>query len=137
MSQENAEIVRQAMDAFNARDRDRLLSLMDPEIEYRSAMEQKTYRGLAGMVQYRDDVDAVLEDFHTEEDRFLDVGEDRVLHLYRIVGRGAGSGVPVSRQNAILWQLRDGRLFRGGVYLDQRAALAAVGLSEQDARVEP
>ena len=132
MSHENVEIVRMAMDAFNVRDRDRLQSLMDPEIEYRSATEQKTYRGFAGMVQYRDDVDAVMEDFHTEEDRFLDVGEDRVLHLYRIVGRGAGSGVPVSRHNAILWELRDGKLLRGQVYLDQREGLEAAGLSEEE-----
>ena len=136
MSQENVEIVRRAVAAFNARNRKELLGLMDPEIEYQSLMEQKIYRGLDGMVQYRDDVDAVLENFHTEDDRFLDVGEDRVLHLYRIVGRGAGSGVPVGRQNAILWQLRDGRLFRGRAYLDQRAALEAVGLSEQDAHAD-
>jgi ketosteroid isomerase-like protein len=136
MSRENVEIVRRAMDAFNARDRERLLSLMDPEIEYQSAMEQKTYRGVAEVVQYREAVDAVMEDFHTEEDRFVDVGEDRVLHLYRIVGRGAGSGVPVSRQNAMLWQLRNGKLLKGQVYLDQREALEAVGLSEQDARAD-
>jgi len=136
MSQENVEIVRKAVAAFNARDRKELLSLMDPEIEYQSPMEQRTYRGLDGMIQYRDDVDAVLDDFHTEDDRFLDVGEDRVLYLYRIVGRGAGSGVPVARQNAMLWQIKDGRLFRGRAYLDQRAALEAAGLSEQDAHAD-
>jgi ketosteroid isomerase-like protein len=130
MSQENMKVVRRAVAAFNARNRKELLGLMDPEIEYESPMEQRTYRGLDGMLQYRDDVDAVLEEFHTEDDRFLEVGEDRVLHLYRIVGRGVGSGVPVARQNAILWQLRDGRLFRGRAYLDQREALEAAGLSE-------
>jgi len=130
MSEENIEVVRQVADAFNARDTDRLLSLMDPEIEYRSVFEQKTYRGLAGMVQYRQDLDATLEEFHSEDDRFLDAGEDRVVHLYRIVGRGTGSGVPVSRENAILWQLRNGKLIRGEVYLDQREALEAAGLSE-------
>jgi ketosteroid isomerase-like protein len=130
MSQENVEIVRRAVDAFNAGDRDRLLSLVDPEVEYRSAVEQKIYRGHAGLVRYREDVDAVLEDFHTEDDRFLDAGSDRVVHLYRIVGRGAGSGVPVSRDIAALWQLRDGRLVEGQVYLDQRQALEAAGLRE-------
>jgi ketosteroid isomerase-like protein len=91
MSQENVEIVGRAVDAFNARDREQLLGLTDPEIEYRSPMEQRTYRGIAGMQQYRDDVDTVLGDFHTEEDRFLDAGGDRVLHLYRVLGRGAGA----------------------------------------------
>jgi ketosteroid isomerase-like protein len=130
MSEENVEVVREAVDAFNARDRDRLLGLMDPEIEFRSVFERKTYRGLAEMVQFREDLDATLEEFHSEDDRFLDAGEDRVLYLYRVVGRGAGSGVPVSRENAILWHLRNGKLLKGEVYLDQREALQAAGLSE-------
>jgi ketosteroid isomerase-like protein len=130
MSEENVEIVRQAVEAFNARDRDRLLGFMDPEIEFRSLFERKTYRGLAEMVQYREDLDATLEEFHSEDDRFLDAGEDRVVYLYRVVGRGTGSGVPVSRENAILWQLRDGKLLKGEVFLDQREALEAAGLSE-------
>jgi ketosteroid isomerase-like protein len=130
MSEENVEIVRQAVDAFNARDRDRLLGLMDPEIEFRSVFERKTYRGLAEMVQFREDLDATLEEFHSEDDRFLDAGEDRVVYLYRVVGRGRGSGVPVSRENAILWQLRNGKLFKGEVYLDQGQALEAAGLRE-------
>jgi ketosteroid isomerase-like protein len=129
MSEENIEIVRQAVEAFNARDRDRLLGLMDPEIEFRSVFERKTYRGLAEMVQYRDDLDATLEEFHSEDDRFLDAGQDRVVYLYRVVGRGTGSGVPVSRENAILWQLRNGKLLKGEVYLDQGEALEAAGLS--------
>ena len=130
MSQENVEIVRRAVAAFNARKREELLGLMDPEIEYQSPMEQRTYRGIEGMLRYRSDVDGVLEDFHTEEDRFVDVGGNRVLHLYRLLGRGAGSGVPVSRQNAILWEVRNGKLLRGQAYLEQREALEAVGLSE-------
>jgi hypothetical protein len=74
---------------------------MDPEAEFRSQVEQRTYRGVAGFVQYRNDVDAVMEDFHTEEDRFLEVGSDRVLHLYRVVGRGAGSGTRAKKNPAL------------------------------------
>ena len=48
MSQENVEILREAVDAFNARDTERFLSFMDPEVEWRSAVEQKSYRGLPG-----------------------------------------------------------------------------------------
>jgi ketosteroid isomerase-like protein len=106
VSEENVKIVRRAVDAFNARDRDRMLGLMDPEIEFRSVFERKTYRGLAGMVQWREDLDAMMDELHTEDDRFLDAGKDRVVYMYRIVGRGTGSGGPVSRENAILWHLR-------------------------------
>jgi ketosteroid isomerase-like protein len=134
MSQENVEVVRRAMDAFNARDRDRVRTMCDAEIELRSAivpaLAPKTYRGFDEMVRWREDVAAVLEDFHMEDSRFLDAGRDRVVHLYRIVGRGAGSGVPVSREVGALWQLRNGKLLKGEVYLDQPEALEAAGLSE-------
>jgi ketosteroid isomerase-like protein len=130
MSEENVEIVRQVVDAYNARDTDRFLGLIDPEIEFRSVFERKTYRGLAGMVQWTEDLDATMEGLHSEDDRFLDAGEDRVVYLYRIVGRGTGSGVPVSREFAILLRLRNGKLFKGEVYLNQKLALEAAGLRE-------
>jgi ketosteroid isomerase-like protein len=75
-------------------------------------------------------VAAVMEDFHMEDSRFLDAGRDRVVVLYRLVGRGAGSGVPVSREVGALWQLRNGKLLKGKMYLDQREALEAAGLRE-------
>ena len=82
------------------------------------------------MVRYREDIETTLEEFHSEDDRFLDAGDDRVVYLYRIVGQGAGSGVPVSRENAILFHLRNGKLLKCEVYLDQRQALEAAGLPE-------
>jgi ketosteroid isomerase-like protein len=130
MTEENVEIVRRAVDAFNALDVDRFLSMCEPEIEYRSAIEQKTYRGFDEMVRYREDIDAVMEGFHFEDSRFLDAGRDRVVHLYRLVGRGAESGVPVSQEVGALWQLRNGKLLKGEIYLDQRQALEAAGLRE-------
>ncbi len=45
VSEENVEIVHRVFEAFNARDRTAALSMCDPEIEYRSPFEQKTYRG--------------------------------------------------------------------------------------------
>jgi ketosteroid isomerase-like protein len=53
-----------------------------------------------------------------------------VLHLYRIAGRGKGSGVSIEQDIAILWELRDGKLLDGHVFLDQGEALEAAGLSE-------
>jgi ketosteroid isomerase-like protein len=130
MSEENVEIVRAGFEAWNAGDRERALSLFDPDIEFRSAIEQKTYRGPDAMVRYIEDVAPVIEDFHFDDIRVLDAGKDRVVAVYRIVGRGAGSGVPVSREVASLWQLRNGKLLKGEIYLDQREALEAAGLSE-------
>jgi ketosteroid isomerase-like protein len=130
MSEENVEVVRLVVEAFNARDRQRLLSMMDPAFEFHSAAEQKTYRGIEAMLQYRQDADAVMEGLHTEDDRFLDAGGECVVHLYRVLGRGAGSGAPVSRDNAMVWRLRTAGSSGAQVFLDQREALEAAGLSE-------
>ena len=48
MSQENVEIARQMIDAFNRRDRDAWLLLNDPEVEFRADPEwpeSETVRG--------------------------------------------------------------------------------------------
>ena len=130
MSQTNVEVVREAVDALNARNRDRLLSVFHPEVEFRSVAEQKVYLGYAGLAEYRRDVDSTLDDFRTEEDRFLDADRGRVVHLYRVVARGLGSRVPVRQEMGAVHQLRDGKILRVDTYLDQRDALEAAGLRE-------
>ena len=60
MSKENVEVVRRAVAAVNAGDVDRLLTLVDAEIEFRSPMEQRTYRGIAGIVRYANDREAFV-----------------------------------------------------------------------------
>ena len=130
MSQENVEILRKLIAAFNAGDTETVLSLLHPEVEFNSALvERKTYRGPMGIRQYGADLASVWDDRHTEDDRFLAAGEN-VVHLYRITGRGKGSGVPVAQDIAVVWIFRDGKPWQGTVYAEQAQALEAVGLSD-------
>jgi ketosteroid isomerase-like protein len=130
MSQENVEIVRRLVQAFYGRDVETVTSTLDAEIEFESALvEHKTYRGMAGMSEYRRDLDDAWAEWRSEGDRFLSAGPESVVHLYRIVGIGKGSGVPVAQDIAILWTLRAGRIVRGKVFLDQQDALEAAGLA--------
>jgi ketosteroid isomerase-like protein len=124
--------MRRMIDAFNRRDSDAALALCDPEVELESALvEKQVYRGHEGLLKYRRDLDDVWSDWHVENDVVLEAGPDRVLHLYRIVGRGKGSGVVIEADIAMLWTLRDGRLLHGKVYLDQVEARGAAGLEAQ------
>jgi len=128
----NVEILRRLVDAFYRRDNEAALALMDPEMEFHSALvEKETYHGYAGLGQYRQDLDAAWSEWRSEDDRFLEASQEQVLHLYRIVGVGRGSGTPVQQDIAILWTLRRGKVLRGEVFLDQADALDAAGLQKQ------
>jgi ketosteroid isomerase-like protein len=129
VSQENVEIVRSVVEAFFSEQPERALVSLHPEVEFASGFtERKTYRGPSGMWEYKADLEAVWVGWHPEDSRFVDVGDDRVVWLYRIVGRGKGSGVPVSQPVAIVWTLCDRLIWRGQGYHDHHAALKAVGL---------
>jgi ketosteroid isomerase-like protein len=120
------DVVRQVVDAFREHDVPRLRSLFDEQSEFRSAIvaiEGGVYRGLDEIERYMRDLEEAFEDWHSEDERYLDAGDGRVVLEYRIVGRGKGSGVPVDQPIAILWTVRDGKIVRAEGYLDPEGAL--------------
>ena len=129
MSLQNVNVVRRMVEAFNSGNPRKALANYHPDIEFTSGFtERKTYVGLKGMREYANDLEAVWENWHSRDDRFVDAGGDRVVWLYRIVGQGKGSGVPVDQPIGIVWTPRDGAIWRGEVFLNQRQALEVVGL---------
>jgi ketosteroid isomerase-like protein len=131
VSQQNVKIVSSVVNAFFSDAPERALPSLHPDAEFVSGFtERKTYRGPQGLWEYKADLEAVWVDWHPEDGRYVDVDDDRVLWLYRIVGRGRGSGVPVSQPVAIVWTLRDGLLWHGQGYHDHDEALKAAGLEE-------
>jgi ketosteroid isomerase-like protein len=133
MSQENVEIVRRVVEDFNSDEPRRALVGFHHEIEFTSnanALDGAAYVGLDGMGRYADDLEAIFDDWHSEDDRFIDAASERVLWLHRIVGRTKGSGFPVDQPVGIVWTLRDGLIWRGRAYLSHAEAVEAVGLAE-------
>jgi ketosteroid isomerase-like protein len=133
-TRENVEIVSRLFEAWRRHDTAAALELLDPEAELKSALidlGQKVYRGHAEIVQYRTDLEAVWEIWETKDERFVPVDDDRVLSLYRVCGRGKGSGTPVEADVSIVFTIRGGKVTSMLAYLDQREALRAVGLSEK------
>jgi ketosteroid isomerase-like protein len=129
--QENVEVVKRLVEAFFARDTETALAILDRDMTFESTVvEAKTYWGIGEFAQYRRDLDEAWGEWRSEGDSFLAVDPARVLHLYRIVGRGRGSGVPVAQDIAVLWTLREGRGGHWKVYLHQADARRAAGLDE-------
>src|SRR6185295_7605734 len=79
MSQENVELGYQTMDAFNRRDLDAFLALMDHDVETvprTTALEGENYRGHDGVRRWWNQLLAVFPDFRIEVvDEVRDLGD--------------------------------------------------------------
>ncbi|MEA2386182.1 MAG: uncharacterized protein QOJ22_356 [Thermoleophilaceae bacterium] len=122
------DVVSRAYQAFKDADAEALVAVADPEIEFgtSAAAPGGTYRGHTGIRRYMKEVEGAFGDrWDAEIERVADAGDDRVILIARVFGEGR-AGEPLELHLAHVWQLRDGKLLRGTVYLDPEAALAAV-----------
>ena len=132
MSQDNVEVVRQAHDAFNRRDVERLVSLSDPDCEwlpFRAQLEGITYRGHEGVRRFVADMDEDWTEFRIEPLEFREVS-DQVVVTGRVTGRGSGSGVKIDFEGGFVFGMRGGRITHITSYSEPRAALESVGLAD-------
>jgi ketosteroid isomerase-like protein len=122
------EIVDRAYQAFKDLDAEALVAVSDPEIEFgtSAAAPGGTYRGHTGIRRYVKEIEGAFgHRWEAEIDRIADAGDDRVILIARVFGQGK-AGEPLELHVAHVWELRDGKLLRGTVYLDPEAALDAV-----------
>ena len=133
MSQENVDLARQLIQAFNRRDLEALTQRFDPEIEWKpggpAAVERAVYRGRE---QASGGFAATWEAwdlFHMEESEVRDLG-DSILWLGRARMRGDASHVEFDQEFAIDLLMRAGKLIRVQGFPTWHEALEAAGLSE-------
>jgi ketosteroid isomerase-like protein len=126
MSQENVERVHRAYDAFNRRDLDAFLALMDSEVELTTRIMEleggPDYRGHDGVWEWWRDLLAVFPDFNILEVRDRD---DFMIVAVRVRGHGVFEEV--------VWQavkMRDGKATWWRNFGSEAEALEAAGLSE-------
>ena len=142
MSQENVEVVRRMLGAIgpDTGTDDWLDEFCDPEVEWHDVPIYPS----AGVHSGREAIRRHAAEF---EDAWADWGidvediraaEDRVVARIRYRGVGKVSGAPLTGglQNpatGAVFELRAGRILRVRQFVTHAEALAAVGLSEQDA----
>jgi ketosteroid isomerase-like protein len=115
-------IAREFVAAFNDRDLDGMLRLVDDEIEIvpiRAAVEDIVYRGRDGLEQWMRDIDESWSELQIEIDQIDDPAPDRQIVLGRLVGRGVESAAPVEMNVRWVAQLNDGRLTRIDSVIDR------------------
>jgi hypothetical protein len=132
MSEENVELYRRGIEAFNRRDLEAFLALADPDVIGISrvlAIEGRSYRGHDGTREWWRDLLGVFPDFRIEVVWVRDAGNVTVSEL-RNSAHGEGGAAPLEE---FVWQVsewRDGLVVRWQMYESEQDALEAAGLSE-------
>jgi ketosteroid isomerase-like protein len=133
MSQENLEVPRRLIDAYDRGDVPAFLELLDPDVEWipiMAVLEGRVYRGPEGVRQWLGDLAGDWEYFQPVYEEYRDLG-DRVLVLGRWRARGRASGVELENQPAAwLYEIKDGKVVRMRTFTDRAEALEDVGLPE-------
>jgi ketosteroid isomerase-like protein len=134
MSQQDIDTLRQLIEAFNARDMERILSLTDPEFEAvvpaQLSAEPDTYRGHEGIRRYFESFYEVMDEVEFEAERFWDAG-DAVVAAVHVRAKGKRTAIPVVQSFAQLWRMRGARALCVTAYPSREEALAAAGLPPQ------
>jgi len=133
MSEENVEVVRQLVAAFNQRDLAGLSDSFAPDVEWEpagpAAVERALYRGrdevLGGFAAAWEAWDV----FEVEESEVRDAG-DSVVWLGSARLRGGASHVQFDQTFAIHFLVRAGKVVRFRGFLEWREALESAGLEK-------
>jgi len=143
MSQENVEVVRRMFDAFTNRgDLQTSAELLDDNIvfdtrgmEWEDEDFVRVYFGPEGVRDFWRAWLPVWSDMRVDVHWIRGVGDRVLVWLHqRQVGRV--SGLPVEFFLAWDIQFRDRKIVRVAFFRNEREALEAVGLSEQDAQID-
>jgi ketosteroid isomerase-like protein len=135
MSQENVELVRRAVEAFNRRDVAALADYSHEELEFVSVLaavdgEAAEFRGRETWVNYFAVMDETWDGWQVADLQVWDAGDDRVAAILHMRGTGKQSGAPIHQEVGIAYRIRAGKLWRMRSYSDPSEALEAVGLRE-------
>ena len=137
MSQENVEVVRRFIEALPraeaSDDWQPVFAEVDPDIEIEDldiSLDTERYQGHDSVRKWIGVWMESWESWTVEDVDVRPVGEDRAIGLFLVRAKGKGSGIELSRRDALVCTLRAGKIEKGTYYNDQQQALEAVGLSE-------
>ena len=129
MSPDNVEFLRHGyealhrgdIEAFEALTRERL----DPDFAFHSHWAGRVFEGVSGTQEWLSDLRETWDDYDQELEDVVDLGDD-VLVVGRASARGAGSGVPVAQEFAVVWTFEGDRAVRAQSFASREEALSAL-----------
>ncbi len=133
MSQENVEITRQSVDAFNRGDKRAWLAMFDPHAEMVPAPEwpeSAPTRGAEAIWDFYVGVTGAWDEGPLELGEIIDAGADKIVANNRRNARGRTSGAGVEFSYWTVTTYQNGRVVRVEWSADRGKALEAAGLPE-------
>ena len=122
--------VRRFLDLVVAQDTTAMADLLDPEVVWfgtRGGLdESQVLRGPAAVLDYMLEIQEPWEEFNVEVEKIIEAG-DAVVVFMRETGRGRHGGPEVQNDTAMIFKVRQGRVFEVTGYLDRDEALRAAG----------
>jgi ketosteroid isomerase-like protein len=133
MSEENIEIYREMVEAFNRGGVDEILDFFadDVEVYDPDLPGGRAYRGRDGVRRVIEQMLSGAESTEVREYEFVPAG-DRVVGLTQTYLRGDGGGPEVELREAHTMTFRDGKIVYWRLYLDRNEALADAGLEARE-----
>jgi ketosteroid isomerase-like protein len=133
VSQENVEVVRQVLEAFNRRDWTEWESHHDPEVEWCNPGEfpgAGVHHGVGATRRLLDELLETATEWRVDIDAIESVARDQVLMCGRSVLVGRTSRIPFEDPLCQLFELEDGRVKRVQTFRSRTEALEAAELQE-------
>ena len=131
MSQENVEVVRRFVEALvSGRDWQPVLADLDDDVEIDDldiSLDTQRYRGHDGFRKWIADWSDSWASWRIQDVEVRPAGEDRLIALFVMFVKGQGSGIDLSRHDALVCTLRAGKIAKLVYYNDQQQALEAAG----------
>jgi ketosteroid isomerase-like protein len=132
VSQENVEVVRRAIDAFNQRDLDAAVRDSDPDVVLDWSRSPGVEAGIYHWYRASRDFWSRFLDMWdrlvVEPDEIIDCGESVVVPNRTLLwGR---DGIHAETRAAFVVRVRNGRILEWRLYMARAEALKAVGLEE-------
>jgi ketosteroid isomerase-like protein len=133
MSQENVDVGRRMLQAFNDGDVEAIVAECDPAVVWEEQPipgVEPLYRGHDGVRRWAAAILGVREELGPLQGRLEGVKEtgEMVIASVRFEGEGRSSGVRVPMHVHMVLTFRDGKVVRRQVFLTLAEALEAVGL---------
>ena len=128
MPEEDIEVVRRILDAFNSEDIELILAIthagFELEVPPDLSAEPDVYRGPDGMRRYWESFKEAMDQIRFKPERLEDAGGS-VLVTMTMTAKGRSTGIEVEQKIVGVWTIRDAKVIRIQAFRSLAEALDA------------